>query len=266
MKRTILDKIFDTKRSRVDSARTVCPDSEVRERALRSRDSRAPGRFMDALSGSGSLNIIAEFKRASPSKGPINAAAEISEVVSAYEKGGARAISVLTEEDFFQGSLGDLSAARDITSLPILRKDFIFDEYQIWEAAAAGADAVLLIAAMLDDDTISSLAAKAGEFGLDTLVEVHTREALDRAAKLGARLIGVNNRDLNSFEVSLDVARELARHAPAEAVMVAESGLRSHEDLEELSSLGYRGFLVGETLMKSGDPESELRRLLGQNV
>lgn len=263
MNRTILDKILESKRVRVAAAKEALPERLLKERASRLRDSRAPAGLRDALSLAGSLNVIAEFKRASPSKGRINAEADIISVTAAYEKGGARAISVLTEQDFFQGSVDDLVTVRNSTCLPILRKDFIFDEYQVWESAAAGADAILLIVAMLDDNTIGRLMAEAEAFGLDALVEVHNRAELRRAMQAGARLIGVNNRNLESFEVSLDVARSLAGYAPDRAVMVAESGLRNRDDLEELSSLGYHGFLIGETLMKSADPESELRDLIG---
>jgi indole-3-glycerol phosphate synthase len=266
MTQTILDRIFEAKRLRVAAAKENCDGEVLRDRAQRIRDLRTAGTFRQALLRNDSLNIIAEFKRASPSKGPINGTASIAATVEAYERGGACAISVLTEEDFFQGSLDDLAVARNKTSLAILRKDFILDEYQIWESAAIGADAVLLIASMLDDETISRLNAAAKEFGLDTLVEVHTHEELERASRLGAEIIGVNNRNLKSFDVSLDVSRGLILFAPTDAVMVAESGLRNYRDLEELRSLGYKGFLIGEALMKSGEPEQALRNLLGVTV
>jgi indole-3-glycerol phosphate synthase len=219
----------------------------------------------EALQNRNNLNIIAEIKRASPSKGVINDKIDVAEVARSYERGGACAISVLTEEDRFQGSLEDLKTARAAVSLPILRKDFIFDEFQIYEAASAGADVILLIAAMLDDGTLVRLRRLTeDDLKMDALVEVHTLEELERAKKIGARLIGVNNRDLHSFKVSLDVSRALVKHAPADALMIAESGLQTREDLLELKDLGFRGFLIGETLMRSGKPESVLREWLSE--
>ena len=180
-----------------------------------------------------------------------------------YERGGATAISVLTEEDRFGGTLEDLKIARKSVKVPILRKDFIFDEFQIYEAAAAGADVILLIAAMLDDKKLFQLKRLIEEkLKIDALIEVHTLEELERAKSIGATLIGVNNRDLQSFKVSLDVSRELIKHAPKDALMIAESGLSSREELLELKELGFKGFLIGETLMKSGNAEEELRKMI----
>lgn len=263
MRATILDKIFEAKRARVAEAKSRCSDESMKLVAKQERALRPAGALRAALSAVNSLNVIAEIKRASPSKGTINTSANVGSVAAAYERGGARAISVLTEEDHFQGSLDDLAEVRRATSLPILRKDFIFDEYQIWEAAAYGADAVLLIAAMLDDASISRLSLEAMAFGLDALVEIHSLEELKRVASLGANLIGVNNRDLRSFEVDIGVSRLLIRHAPDNAIFVAESGLKRREDLEELREIGYCGFLIGEVLMRSGEPEAELRKLTG---
>jgi indole-3-glycerol phosphate synthase len=260
---TILDKILKAKRARVAEARSRRSDASMKLLAKQKRVSRTAGAFRAALSGENGLNIIAEIKRASPSKGIINSSANVGSVAAAYERGGACAISVLTEEDHFQGSLGDLGEARHGSSLPILRKDFIFDEYQVWEAAAYGADAVLLIAAMLDDSSISRLSLEASALGLDALVEVHSFEELNRVCSLGENLIGVNNRNLRSFKVDLGVSRLLIRHAPDNAILVAESGLKRREDLEELRELGYRGFLIGEILMQCGEPVTTVKKLTG---
>jgi indole-3-glycerol phosphate synthase len=262
MSGTILDKIFSDKRARVEAAKRTSAPVALRASALDARSERGSHRFRNALSDPSKINIIAEFKRASPSKGVINDGIEPAEVARHYSAGGAAAMSVLTEEDHFEGSLDDLRAVRGAVDLPILRKDFIFDEFQIYEAAAAGADAILLIAAMLTVDEIERLRTVAeDELQMDALIEVHTLEELERVNGMGAKLIGVNNRDLKTFDVTLDVSRELIRHAPENAIMVAESGLQTRDDLVELHGLGYSGFLIGETLMRTGDPAAELRRL-----
>lgn len=260
---SILEKIFGVKRDRVAEAKRKVSAREMRDRAMDVRRDTVAHRFVAALQRADRLNIIAEFKRASPSKGLINNLHDVSFISAAYEAGGACGISILTEEDHFQGSLDDLRDARIAVSLPLLRKDFIFDEFQIYEAAEAGADAVLLIVGGLTQSELTSLHAIAEhELGMDALVEVHSIEEMDIARSIGARLIGVNNRDLNTFETSLDVSRRLIEHAPADASLVAESGLRIHEELIELHRLGYSGFLMGETLMRSSDPAAELRKLI----
>ena len=176
-----------------------------------------------------------------------------------YQKGGACAISVLTEEDFFKGSLDDLRTVREAVDVPLLRKDFIVDEFQIFESAAAGADAILLIVAALTLENLQNFLRLAQtELGMDALVEVHTREDLKLAKKIGANIMGVNNRDLRSFKVSLDVSRELVSGKPENTLMIAESGIASRDDILELKSLGFDGFLVGETLMRTGDPQKVL--------
>jgi indole-3-glycerol phosphate synthase len=209
------------------------------------------------------VNIIAEFKRASPSKGEIRAGASVAETVRAYERGGATAVSVLTEEDYFRGSLRDLQEAKACTRLPVLRKDFVFDEYQVFESAAAGADALLLIVAALEDDVLGSLLRVTEELGLDALVEVHTAAELERATVAGAHIVGVNNRDLRTFDVSLQTSIELAGRAPAGMLLVSESGLRGAGDVDRLRACGFRAFLVGETLMRAENPEAALRYLAG---
>lgn len=264
MKGTILEKIFTDKRRRVDAAKRSIDPLELRERARGVRSERSPHQLSAALSDRSKINIISEFKKASPSKGMINDAVDPVEIARQYEAGGAAAISVLTEEDHFMGSINDLRAVRGAVDLPILRKDFIFDAFQVYEAAAAGADAILLIAAMLENTEIETLrSVTEDELGLDALVEVHTVDELERVMQTGAKLIGVNNRDLKTFHVTLDVSRELIRHAPEDAIMVTESGLNSNEELRELKDLGYSGFLIGETLMRSGTPTSTLEHLMG---
>lgn len=266
MKGTILEKIIETKRQRVEAAKKAVDAAMLKERAAAARADIPPHRLRDAIADNSRINIIAEYKKASPSKGSINEKLEPAGAAAAYQRAGASAISVLTEEDHFKGSLDDLIAVRAVANIPILRKDFLFDPFQVYEAAAAGADAVLLIAAMLDDSQLYELEALAeDEFGIDALIEVHTLEEMKRLKGVEAKLIGVNNRDLRSFEVSLDVSRELIEHAPGGSLLVAESGISGPQDISELRSLGYSGFLIGEALMRSGDPEAELRRLYGQS-
>jgi indole-3-glycerol phosphate synthase len=263
---TTLDRILDATRVRVETAKRATDTGALMARARASRAKQPSHRLRDAMAPSETLNVIAEFKRASPSKGVINDRVDPAGVALAYERGGARAVSVLTEPDFFQGSLADLRDVRAAVSVPILRKDFIIDEFQILEAAEAGADAILLIVAALEPGDLAELQIVAHEVGLDALVEVHTLDELEVAKDIGATLIGVNNRDLKSLEVSLDVSRELISHAPPAAVMIAESGLASRDDLVELKRLGYSGFLIGETLMRTDDPTSALRQLVGKSA
>jgi indole-3-glycerol phosphate synthase len=259
MKSTILEKIIASKRIRIEEAKRLRGPDEL---AASARETIAHRRdFGSAISKPGRINIIAEFKRASPSKGVINDSMDVVETARSYEKGGAAAISVLTEEDHFQGSLDDLRAVRAAVDLPILRKDFIVDEYQIYESAEAGADAILLIVSALTSENLLHFQKLAHDLGMETLVEVHNRKALEVAKSIGANIIGVNNRDLRSFEVTLDISRGLISDAPKAVIMVSESGLRSREDLIELRNIGYSAFLIGETLMRSGEPESELKKL-----
>jgi indole-3-glycerol phosphate synthase len=217
--------------------------------------------FASALTRPGGVRIIAEFKRRSPSRGVLRQDLPVVKAAQAYEIAGAAALSVLTEEHFFGGSLEDLSKARSATLLPVLRKDFIVDPYQIFEAAAAGADAVLLITAVLGPKELTSLRTTAREVGLDALVEVHSREELERALEAGAEILGVNNRDLNTMEVSLETALSLAPFIPEDRIAVAESGIHSGMDLRRLADAGYDAFLVGEHLMRARDPGSALEAL-----
>ena len=207
--------------------------------------------------------IIAEVKKASPSRGVLSADFDPARIARSYERGGASCVSVLTDESFFQGGLADLEAARGAIALPVIRKDFTIAESQIVEAAAHGADAILLIAAILTEREMRDFRESAARYGMAALVEVHDRRELDAAVGSGADLIGVNNRDLTTFEVTLDTSIRLAEHMPAGALLVSESGIHGPEDIARLRAAGYSAFLVGEHLMKSGDPEAALERLVG---
>ncbi|HEX8844441.1 MAG TPA: indole-3-glycerol phosphate synthase TrpC [Pyrinomonadaceae bacterium] len=260
-----LTEIMALKRARLARSKRERAAEDLRVEAEKSRSLAQAHALRAALEDRDRINIIAEFKRASPSKGVIRADAEAAQMARSYEAGGAAAVSVLTEEDRFQGSLDDLRSVRAAVKLPVLRKDFIFEEYQVYESAAAGADALLLIVAALADETLEHLRrVTEDELEMDALVEVHTREEMTRALGAGATLVGVNNRDLRSFKVSLDTSVELVQNAPAECLLVAESGLSSAADLRRLRALGYTGFLIGETLMRSTEPERELRKLLSR--
>lgn len=259
-----LSQIIERKRVRLQNARAGCPLEILRARASEVRCESQPHALRRALEPGGDLKVIAEIKRASPSKGVIKESFEPIEQAQAYSRGGAVALSVITEEDYFRGSLEDLRAVRNEVSLPILRKDFIIDEYQIYETAGAGADALLLIVAALNDEQLSRFRRiTEEELAMDALVEIHTVNEMRRAEHCGATLIGVNNRNLRSFEVSLTVSVNLAREASPDALLISESGLRSGDDLRRLQSLGYRGFLIGEALMRAADPAQALQTLIG---
>ena len=206
--------------------------------------------------------IIAEAKKASPSRGVLAPDFDAARIASAYQRGGASAISVLTDQSFFQGSLADLEAARAAVSLPVLRKDFTIAAEHILQAAAHGADAILLIAAILSEREMRDFREAAARFGMAALVEVHNRPELDAAAASGAQIIGVNNRDLTTFEVALDTSLRLAGHMPPGALLVSESGIHNAADISRLRAAGYHAFLVGEHLMKSGDPAAALSKLV----
>ena len=206
--------------------------------------------------------VIAEIKHASPSKGVLVRDFNPARIAGEYQRGGAAALSVLTDERFFQGSLADLEAARAATSLPALRKDFTIARSQIVEAAAHGADAILLIAAILTEGEIREFREAASGYGMSALVEVHNRRELDVAVAAGAEIIGVNNRDLTTFEVTLETSLRLAEHIPASAVRVSESGIHTAADVAKLRAAGYTAFLVGEHLMKSGDAAAAIGELV----
>ena len=258
-----LDEIVDRTRSDVARRSRARPidelDAAATERAA--ADSRRP--FADALRAPG-LSVIAEHKRRSPSAGVIREGLALEEVVGAYERGGAAALSILTEEHSFGGSLADLERARCSTELPILRKDFVVDRYQLSEAAAAGADAVLLIVAALDGDLLAELYAQAGALGLEALVEVHDDAELEAAAALGAPVIGINNRDLTTLRVDTERTYSMLPGMPDGTVVVAESGFRTRADLERLAGAGVDAALVGEALMRAADIEAACRELTGR--
>ncbi|MEK7404483.1 MAG: indole-3-glycerol phosphate synthase TrpC [Acidobacteriota bacterium] len=251
----ILARIVEHKRRELAAAEVSREALERRAEGIERRDFRQP------LSGRGTA-IIAEIKKASPSKGVLMDQFDPPAIARAYERAGAAALSVLTDEQFFQGSLADLRAARDAGGLPVLRKDFTIDDYQVAEAAAHGADAILLIAAILPRERLAQLREYAARFGMAALVEVHDEEELEAALDAGADLVGVNNRDLRTFEVTLETSLRLAARIPAGVVKVSESGIHSAEDIRRLGEAGYHAFLVGEHLMKSPDPAAALRALL----
>jgi indole-3-glycerol phosphate synthase len=236
---------------------------EAGEQRLASEDSTRD--FRAALAAPG-ISLIAEHKRSSPSAGVIRADLELADVVCAYERAGARALSVLTEEGRFGGGLADLGAARAASSLPILRKDFIVEEYQVHEALAGGADAILLIVAALDTGTLVRLHSLATQLGLATLVEVHDAIELDAAHEIGAEIVGINNRDLTTLKVDVERTHELLGDVRDGALVVAESGFREHAQLARLQQAGVDAVLVGEALMRAPDIEIATRDLLGSTA
>lgn len=248
----ILDRIVSRTREDLARRRQQTPRAALEQRAQQ----HTPRGFAAALRACAARGpaVIAELKKASPSKGLIRPDFSVPALAPVLEAGGAAALSVLTDEPFFQGSLENLRSASQATTLPCLRKDFIVDEYQIVEARAYGADAVLLIAAALSDDELQRLAAAARDYALDVLCEVHTREEAHRVRDLGAAMIGVNNRDLRTFEVRLETSLDLGPELPADALLVAESGIGDPADYARLRSAGYSAFLIGETFMRQPDP------------
>jgi len=260
----ILSKIISRKYLRIEEAKQTVSVEQLRLAANKVRHRAIPHALLQSLSAGDEVSIIAEFKRCSPSKGMIRENADARAIARAYESAGARAVSVLTEEVFFRGSIADLLAVRKAVSIPILRKDFIVDDYQVFESAAAGADALLLIVAALDDDTLARLLRLTErELSMDALVEVHDEDEFRRAVDVGAKLIGVNNRDLRTFSVSTETSKRLAEFAASDVVLVSESGLNPVE-VRSLRAAGYRGFLVGESLMRSEDPARAVREFLGR--
>jgi indole-3-glycerol phosphate synthase len=226
----------------------------------------APRPFASALAREGAVNVIAEHKRRSPSRGVIREDLSPAEVARRYEAAGAAALSVLTDEPFFGGRLEHLAAAREATALPLLRKDFVVDPWQVWEARAAGADAVLLIVAALGDDELRRLVALTTEVGLEALVEAHDRVEVERALDAGARIVGVNNRNLKTMEVSLETALCVVAAIPDGILKVAESGIRSGEDVRRLRTAGFDAVLIGERLMGAPDPGEALRSLIEESA
>jgi indole-3-glycerol phosphate synthase len=254
----ILSTIVARKRERLAAARRRCSMAELRAAASPRAE---PHRFTTRLQHDG-INIIAEIKRRSPSKGIIREHFDPAAIAQNYTDGGAAAISVLTEEDFFDGSLEHLRAVRRVTELPLLRKDFIFDEYQVLEAAQAGADAILLIAAMPDGVEFNDLMQAAYALGLDVLVEVHDRQEVEKVLRYDVRLLGVNNRDLRTFKTDLETSLALAAELPRTLTLVSESGIRTRGDIDRLRAAGFSAFLIGEELMRAEDEGAALRELL----
>lgn len=260
----LLDDLVARRRASVALAKRLTPTGAHRDAALGRTDRRDFGAALRAAGSAVAPAIVAEFKRRSPSEGDIDGAADPASVAVAYERGGATALSVLTEPSLFGGSLDDLRAARLACGLPVLCKDIVVDAFQIWEAAAAGADAVLLIAAILDDNLLRGFFALASALRLAPLVEVHDEGDAVRAVAIGARLIGVNSRDLQSFTVDAKSAARVAAGLPPDCFIIAESGIRTADDVAARGRSGARAVLVGEALMRADDKESAVRGLRGE--
>jgi indole-3-glycerol phosphate synthase len=259
----ILQQILQRKREEVATRIKATPLDELKARIAEQPVARG---FADALRAKIAVNapaVIAEIKRASPSQGIIRDIFWPSEIAISYEKGGAACLSVLTDADFFQGNDEHLRQAREACLLPALRKDFTIDAYQIYEARSFGADCVLLIVAALDDAQLRDYCDLARELGMDVLVEAHDAGEVERALKTSAALIGINNRDLRTFETSLDTTLTLREKIPSDRILVTESGIRTRDDVKRLRDAGVNAFLVGETFMRADDPGAELEKLFG---
>jgi indole-3-glycerol phosphate synthase len=255
---TVLRRIVDARRAEIARRKRMVPETVLRM-AVKKAD--AVRDFAGALERD-AMNVIAELKKASPSAGVLRASFDPAALARDLEQAGAAALSVLTEEEFFQGSLAYLRDARGASSVPVLRKDFIVEPWQVWEARAANADSFLLIVAALAPEMLAELLTLGRELGMEPLVEVHTAAELSTALGAGARMVGVNNRDLHTLAVHVETSLELIAAIPDECIAVSESGLRSADDLARLRSAGFDGFLIGEHLMRENDPAAGLRRLL----
>lgn len=259
---TILDEIIENKLIEVERSEKELPLEKIKEElggAPLVRD------FYDALNPEGDLRIIAEIKHASPSKGIISKDFDPVRIARSYAAGGASAMSVLTDEKYFKGSLDYLRQIRDAVQTPLLRKDFIMRPYQVYEARRYGADALLLIVSALDQDTLTELLRLTESLGMNALVEVHDEGEMDRAVSARARIIGINNRDLKTFTVDLGVSKRLSKKAPEGSIVVAESGIKTGKDIKTLRSEGVHVFLIGETFMKAKDPGKELLGLINES-
>ena len=254
----VLARILAHKAEEVAARRRRRPLAELRAALA---GAPAPRPFADAIAGriqAGHAAVIAEIKRASPSKGLLRADFEPAALARGYERGGAACLSVLTDERFFQGADAHLLQARAACGLPVLRKDFVLDPYQVYEARCLGADCILLIVAALEDGPLGALAALAGELGMDVLVEVHDGAELERALRLDTRLVGINNRDLRRFETRLETTLDLLPAVPGDRIVVTESGIASRADVERMRAAGVHAFLVGEAFMRADDPGARL--------
>lgn len=255
----ILDEIIRNKKVEVEAAKRSYPleliSSQI-ERVGRPKD------FFEAINPYGKIKVIAEIKRASPSKGILREDFDPVDIAKSYSKGGASAISVLTDKKFFKGDLTYLRDVKNTVQVPLLRKDFVIDPYQLYEARLYGADAILLIAAVLDKKSLTELLNLTHHLGMNAIVEVHNEEELESALVAGGRVIGINNRNLKTFDVSLEVSRRLAKLVPKGKIVISESGIGSGEDVKRLKDNGIYVFLIGEAFMKAPDPGSELNKLL----
>jgi indole-3-glycerol phosphate synthase len=257
----ILSRIVAVKVEEVAAAKALRSEASQRSNAEARRDTRGFTAALRAKIAAGHPAVIAEVKKASPSKGVLREHFVPAEIAASYEHGGAACLSVLTDERFFQGSTKYLQAAREACALPVLRKDFMVDAYQVYEARAMGADCILLIAACLDDALLTDLEAQATALGMDVLVEVHDGAELERALRLKTPLVGINNRNLRSFEVSLETTLDLLQRVPADRLLVTESGIVAREDVRRLRAAGVGAFLVGEAFMRAADPGAALAEL-----
>ncbi len=259
----VLARILATKHGEVAQRSAARPLAAVRADALAQSAPRGFARALQARAAAGAPAVIAEVKKASPSKGVIREDFQPEAIARSYAEGGATCLSVLTDVQYFQGADAYLQEARSACDLPVLRKDFLVDPWQVWEARALGADCILLIVAALDDDTMLRLSETAEEAGLDVLVEVHDGDELERALALPTPLVGINNRDLRTFETSLDVSLDLHARMPEGRLTVAESGIHTADDVARLRSAGIDAFLVGEAFMRAADPGKALAELFG---
>jgi len=259
----ILQRILARKREEIDDRRARVSERDLQRRLADAPPVRGFGAALRAKVAAGSAAVIAEIKKASPSKGVMRADFRPAEIAASYAAGGAACLSVLTDVDFFQGADAYLQQARASCALPVLRKDFTVDAYQVYEARALGADCILLIVAALEDRDLRELATLAQSLGLDVLVEVHDGAELDRALATGTTLIGINNRNLRTFDTRLETTLELRDRVPAERLLVTESGIHTRADVAQMRAAGVHAFLVGEAFMRADDPGAELRRLFG---
>jgi indole-3-glycerol phosphate synthase len=259
---TVLDRIMESRRAWVEHRKRVLPEAALKYGVK----AAPPVRDFSAALSRDAINILAELKPASPSRGVLRDPFDAPALAQTFEDAGAAALSILTEEEFFHGSLKNLRDARRSIALPVLRKDFIFDPWQVWEARANDSDSFLLIVAALGDIQLQELIALGRELGMEPLVEVHTLEELTRALSAGARIIGVNNRDLKTLAVRVQTSYELIEHIPEDRLAVSESGLRTHDDLRKLRAAGFDAFLIGEHLMLASDAGAALKELLAPST